>query len=135
MRSGSADRRRPGTMGIGVTALLAVLAVSVGSCNAGRASLAGAGRKLSRAEAEACVQGGGTVQRDGVLQYERCTKRFTDAGKECRDSSDCEGRCLAENPMVKSGAMATGSCEIDDSPFGCWAEIEGGVVVRSMCVD
>lgn len=122
-------------MGIGVTALLALLTVFVSSCSAGRASYEGTERKLSRAEAEACVQGGGTVQRDGILQYERCTKRFTDAGKECRDSSDCEGRCLADNPMVKWGAVATGSCEIDDSPFGCWAEIEGGVVVRSMCVD
>jgi len=73
--------------------------------------------------------------RVGILQYQKCVFRYSDAGKECRSSSECEGRCLVDNESLPIGTEAMGACERDNSYFGCWTEVEDGVAVSAMCVD
>lgn len=92
-------------------------------------------RSLSRAAKKDCATAGGEVQRIGLLQKEACVFTYADAGNSCNGSEDCEGRCLLEDVAVSVGSSALGQCERDSSYFGCWAEVEGGVVVHALCVD
>lgn len=85
-----------------------------------------------------CTENGGTVRQEGLLGLYRCVLPYNDAGKTCSDPSDCEGRCLGDDSVTDYQAEpgeAQGLCEADDSPFGCFAEIEGGVVGAALCVD
>ena len=97
-------------------------------------------REESRAaiDEEACAAQGGEVRMEGLLGLYRCVVPYADAGASCSDASDCEGRCLADDSVTDYDAApgeATGLCEADDSPFGCYAEIENGEVAPMICVD
>jgi len=60
---------------------------------------------------------------------------YADAGKTCRDKSDCSGRCLATGE-VAAGAAAAGVCQRDASEnFGCRQWIENGVARGTICID
>lgn len=80
------------------------------------------------------VDEGGVVRQEGMLGMYRCVKPFADAGKACRSKSDCEGKCLATDDAMPD-ADVTGACQADDSPFGCYAEVEGGKIQTAICVD
>jgi hypothetical protein len=89
---------------------------------------------LAAVDRTACAAAGGDVRQEGLLGLWRCVTPYADAGKPCRSKADCEGRCLAEVDAPPSGEI-DGRCEADDSPFGCFAEVEDGVVGGFMCVD
>ncbi|MEZ5921606.1 MAG: hypothetical protein R3C60_09685 [Parvularculaceae bacterium] len=93
-------------------------------------------RERSRAEIdeEACNAAGGVVRPEGLLGMYRCVKPYADAGKACRSSDDCEGKCLVTGDEA-TGEEATGACQANDSPFGCYAEIVDGKVANAICVD
>ncbi len=87
---------------------------------------------------EACAAAGGVVRQEGLLGLFRCVVPYGDAGTQCSDAIDCEGRCLARDDVTDYDAepgAAVGVCEADDSPFGCFAEIENGDVAPMLCVD
>ncbi len=87
---------------------------------------------------EACQAKGGEMRIDGLLGMPRCTIPYADAGAPCTDHSDCEGRCLNDDSVTDYDAPpgeARGLCEADDSPFGCYAEIENGTLAPAICVD
>lgn len=90
---------------------------------------------LSGVAASACIQEGGSIRKVGRLQYEACILEYVDSGKECLDPSECEGRCLVYGHTEKKGSVTTGRCETNNSGFGCFTEIENGMVKRSICVD
>ena len=97
-------------------------------------------RDESRAkiDEDACAAQGGVVQQEGLLGLWRCVVPYADAGAQCSDSSDCEGRCFANDDVTDYNAApgaAVGICEANDSPFGCFAEIENGDVAPMLCVD
>lgn len=86
----------------------------------------------------ACAAQGGEVRQEGLLGMWRCVVPYSDAGASCSDASDCEGRCFARDDVTDYEAepgAAVGVCEADDSPFGCFAEIETGNVAPMLCVD
>lgn len=86
------------------------------------------------AERATCEAAGGEVSRMGLLGWEHCLQTYPDAGKVCSDAADCLGTCRnTENhpPQTK----ATGTCQVADAPFGCYAMIEGGTVGHTLCVD
>ena len=91
------------------------------------------------AELSACARQGGTLQARGRARTVMCVVPYADAGKNCSSNRDCRGRCLAER--VSDGSLpldeqeVPGRCQPDDKLFGCFAELEGGKVVRSMCID
>lgn len=91
-------------------------------------------QSLAAVDQEACAAAGGEVRQEGMLGMYRCVKPYSDAGKECRSGSDCEGKCISTGEAA-TGEEAAGQCQKDDSPFGCYAEVEGGVVQAALCVD
>ncbi len=93
---------------------------------------------LTKIDVAACEAGGGTVRQAGILGLPLCVTPYDDAGKTCHDTKDCEGRCMGHDDVTDYDAMpgkAFGRCEVDDSPFGCFAEIEHGTVTAMLCVD
>lgn len=110
------------------------------------AESAGEGKSLEEARAEslaaidrdACEAQGGEVRQEGLLGLYRCVLPYADAGKECRDSDDCMGKCLAQDDITDYDAApgeARGVCQATDSPFGCYAEVVDGDVGAALCVD
>ena len=97
-------------------------------------------REESRAKIDqvACEEQGGVVRQEGLLGLYRCVLSYSDAGEICTGTDDCEGRCLGDDSVTDYQApagQAKGLCEADDSPFGCYAVIEDGIVTPAICVD
>jgi hypothetical protein len=94
-------------------------------------------RERSRAEIDeaACESAGGEVRQEGMLGLYRCVTPFADAGKPCKGKAGCEGQCRLEGDPPTDGSEATGVCQRDDSPFGCYSEVEDGKVTGGVCVD
>ncbi len=91
---------------------------------------------LAAIDKEACAAKGGEVRQEGILGGYRCTVPYADAGKACAGKADCEGKCLAPPELeAETGAAATGACQANDSPFGCYAEIIDGKIAEAICVD
>jgi hypothetical protein len=93
---------------------------------------------LAKIDVEACRAGGGEVRQEGLMGLPRCVTPYADVGKACRDGDDCLGRCLADETATDFDAApgeVTGVCEADDSPFGCYGEIEDGRYTGFFCVD
>ena len=92
---------------------------------------------------EACELLGGIWGRFGILLVEQCSLPTTDAGKDCNDSSECEGNCFAELTDEQELAVIGGeslrifgkcTMRLLDY-FGCNAWVEGGTVTEVLCVD
>lgn len=83
---------------------------------------------------QSCVVKGGTLQRQGMLGCYGCVIEYADAGKTCRDHSDCQGSCYSVNG-TDFNAPAMGQCSANNSPFGCRQEIVNGKAQSMLCVD
>jgi hypothetical protein len=92
---------------------------------------------LAAIDRSACEAKGGVVEQAGRLGLWRCTVKYTDAGKSCRDGDDCEGLCLGKDVSegVTEGAGVVGACAASDNPFGCHSIIEDGKIESTRCVD
>ncbi len=93
---------------------------------------------LAAIDRHACADAGGDIRREGMLGMWRCVIPYPDAGDVCQSASDCAGRCLADDTVTDYDAAPgeiKGVCEADDSPFGCFAEIDGGKLGAALCVD
>ncbi len=88
---------------------------------------------LALVDRAACESGGGEVRQEGLLGMYRCVTPYKDAGKTCRGPDECEGKCLAVEGVT--GEEASGVCQSNDSPFGCYAEIVDGRIDAALCVD
>ncbi|MGP9689081.1 hypothetical protein ACT3TH_07970 [Psychrobacter sp. AOP22-C1-C5] len=83
-----------------------------------------------------CLAKGGTYSKQGRLQAYRCVMQFSDAGKSCSDSSECQGSCTNSDTAIEAGTSnVKGTCAANDSPFGCRQTIEGGVAKGFLCID
>lgn len=91
-------------------------------------------QSLAAVDKEACAAAGGEVRMEGMLGMYRCVKPYADAGKACRSGADCEGKCLATDDAMPDDEVV-GACQADDSPFGCYAEVEDGKITDVICVD
>ncbi|MFZ5618169.1 MAG: hypothetical protein ACOZAA_12715 [Pseudomonadota bacterium] len=89
---------------------------------------------LAAIDRAACEGAGGEVRQEGMLGMWRCVKPYADAGKACRGKADCEGKCLATDDATPDDEIV-GACQANDSPFGCYAEVEGGKIQSAICVD
>tara|TARA_X000001316_G_scaffold6537_1_gene1601 strand:+ start:1621 stop:2190 length:570 start_codon:yes stop_codon:yes gene_type:complete len=96
-----------------------------------------AGERATPTERASCEAAGGTVARDGLLGWEQCIQRFADAGKACSDNSDCLGQCrlTSSADMPGQDVKVTGTCQVTDTPFGCYATVEHGRATPMLCVD
>ncbi|MCX7206480.1 MAG: hypothetical protein NT086_10950 [Proteobacteria bacterium] len=91
---------------------------------------------LPLSAAQNCAQEGGEMKQGGIMGHTLCVKPYPDAGKICRDTTDCQGKCLSElgTPIVADGKQ-TGHCQSNTMPFGCYAEVKNGNIGPGLCVD
>lgn len=83
-----------------------------------------------------CIAGGGEMLPGGMLQSIQCVTPYSDGGKTCTDSTDCEGLCTTDDERWPHDADIKGPvCEFTDSPFGCRAEVKNGVADFALCID
>lgn len=87
------------------------------------------------AAASTCLAGGGTMTQVGKLQTWKCVTPYKDAGKACTDSSQCEGDCQTSVTTQTGSAPISGTCQANNSHFGCSATVEKGQLGRAICVD
>lgn len=92
--------------------------------------------QLPQTEA-ACRQAGGNWQPICLLGRPACVISYKDAGKACRDGSECSGgRCYAAQVLATPPAGGvTGVCAADSNPCGCRALVVKGQQTPMMCVD
>lgn len=91
-------------------------------------------RTLSAEDRAMCVSQGGFVERAGIIGAERCTMTYSDGGNICIDSSNCQGKCVADINAGDKGAVS-GQCQKTDNPFGCYSEVVAGKIQPGLCVD
>ena len=72
---------------------------------------------------EACHAAKGTVE--VVFGVRTCVVEFADGGQPCANSSDCEGRCIAD---FDASANPVPACSSNNLYHGCFAYVEDGVV-------
>jgi hypothetical protein len=65
-------------------------------------------------------------------QHTWCNDVYSDGGKVCSDSSECEGLCEVEGG-ARAGAEITGICEAEEGDAICSAIIARGVVSPMGC--
>ena len=96
---------------------------------------------LAKIDVDACEAAGGEVRGVCMFGIPACVEIYSDAGRSCRDSSDCEGGCVFdintirydENPVT--GEESVGICKADSDWCGCWWRIEKGIVQQGWCED
>ena len=93
------------------------------------------GEVASDAERAACAEAGGSISREGMLGWEHCVQTYPDAGQTCTGDADCLGTCRYEGDASQPGARVSGTCQVRDVPFGCYATVEGGRLQHALCVD
>ena len=85
---------------------------------------------------QACMAKGGAFLQQGRLGCYQCVVNYSDAGKACQDSTDCQGKCKNTGEFIESGTKNhSGQCASDSSGFGCYQTIEKGVAQPAICVD
>ena len=85
---------------------------------------------------QACTAKGGAFSQQGMLGCYQCVVTYSDTGKACQDSSDCQGQCKNTGEFVEANTkIQSGQCASDSSPFGCYQTIEAGVAQPAICVD
>ena len=94
-------------------------------------------KPVPAATQSACLSQGGDWAPICRLQRPACVVKFSDAGKACTDSDQCQGVCYA-NPAggaSQAGKVVTGACSNNSNPCGCNARVEDGVASPILCVD
>jgi hypothetical protein len=90
-------------------------------------------QKLREAQ---CRAAGNEWARFGVLAHlcgiYSCAERTRDAGKPCRNRSECEHLCVTDAPP-RIGAEAPGTCTALKTSFGCFTQVDGGRIVGRVC--
>jgi len=84
---------------------------------------------------ESCEAKGGLWGPIGLSPEERCNLPTSDAGKECSDSDECEGYCVAELlPEEWSKSGVKGQCTAWRIVVGCITLVEDGKA-KGICID
>ena len=96
-------------------------------------------KALKRIDVEACEAGGGEIRQVCMFGIPACVQIFSDGGKPCRDSSECEGLCSVryweEGNAPKPGQPWVGECEPDNDRCGCSFLVENGLAGQAFCSD
>tara|TARA_R110001606_G_scaffold351600_2_gene501836 strand:- start:1516 stop:1938 length:423 start_codon:yes stop_codon:yes gene_type:complete len=123
--------------GLGGTGMDAASEASAPTAATGHEKIRFDDKRATQAERAKCEAAGGIVGPGGMLGYDQCVQPYADAGKACKGSEDCEGRCLLSADSDDDMGQPTddGVCQADDSPFGCYTEVNDGVAQYAICVD
>ena len=90
---------------------------------------------LEKIDVQACTERGGTVRGVCMFGLPACVVEYSDAGKTCSDSAECEGDCRLQESRLPIGTKTTGFCTENNDPCGCWSQIEDGEVTETICAD
>lgn len=78
---------------------------------------------------ESCRATDGEWIGTGLAQTFMCVHKYSDGGKFCNSSDECEGFCIAKED-------GSGYCKNDDNPFGCYRTIENfRAGIPTICTD
>lgn len=90
-----------------------------------------------------CARQGGEYRQVCTDQRYMCVLPFSDAGKVCKDSTECKGECridvvtvcdeagnCKEPALPKPGQVATGMCQADNDPCGSVIPIKNGIAQK-----
>lgn len=83
----------------------------------------------------ACEASGGSWTRQGRMQAYMCVTGYADAGKACTDGDQCQGDCRLSPEDRPTSGTATGQCQANSVPFGCFTRVENGRAAQTLCVD
>lgn len=83
---------------------------------------------------EECIRSGGEWKKVGIQPAPECTFKSKDAGKQCRDNSECDGECLAPEGS-QQGEKVSGICSDYNFHLGCFRMVDNGTVSKTICVD
>jgi len=111
--------------------LALVSCLIVASC--AQAPLTAPDTSQSHAAISACTGQGGQMQQVGRAQTWQCILQYSDAGKACTDSGQCQGHCLSQD--LGENAPAKGQCAADSNRFGCRSVLTNGVASPTLCID
>ena len=85
-----------------------------------------------------CRNAGGEWAKFGVRDHlcgiYSCAPRTKDAGKPCRNRSECEHLCITKAP-ARIGAEVLGECTAVKTSFGCLTQVDDGKIVGRVCID
>jgi len=80
-----------------------------------------------------CEALGGTWKRVGPRQLEACDRPTSDGGKACRDSSECQSRCLAPEGADPTKPVV-GTCDRSHlQPTHCVSTVSKGRITAAEC--
>ena len=82
-----------------------------------------------------CKEQGGKVREVGIFRRPLCEFPYTDANKECTNSSQCEGKCLYTGDMDALPGEILGKCQSTNYIGGCFAQIDSNGSVLQVCAD
>lgn len=99
--------------------------------------------EVSRVATVDCARQGGEYRQVCIDQRYMCVLPFSDAGKACKDSTECQGECridvvtvcdetgnCKEPTLPKPGQVATGMCQADNDPCGSVIPIKNGIAQK-----
>lgn len=91
---------------------------------------------LETTDAKECGTMGGHIQPVCLSGEKVCLTDYTDAGKACSSSTECQGKCVYAGPEGKAvGDSVMGQCEENNNPCGCWQLVEKGELHAQICAD
>jgi len=87
------------------------------------------------ARKQECLDKGGEWKPLGLRRIAGCVEKAADAGKPCRDGSECQfGQCIGPN-SAKYDEPVDGTCRATSDVFGCYTLVRAGKSMGRMCVD
>ena len=92
-------------------------------------------KALDSIDIQDCKRRGGEVRGVCMFGIPACVTPYADAGIACRDSSQCAGQCLYDGDDAGVGTNATGVCQENDDPCGCFTEVWAGRITTTICSD
>ena len=91
---------------------------------------------LRTLDPQACASLGGEIQNVCMSGFLACVKSYSDFGKTCSSSSECDGRCVyLGDEDLRGQSNVFGQCEDSNNPCGCWTVVENGEILGTLCAD
>lgn len=92
-------------------------------------------KALSDLDVYECIMQGKAVAAVGMFGTPSCIEIYSDGGKTCTESSECQGECTSRD-VLDEGTKTSGTCQgsgVDG--FGCYNIIKNGVAGPAICYD
>ncbi len=89
---------------------------------------------LGEIDTYACIMEGKVIAAVGMFATPSCISLYSDGGKTCTDSTDCEGDCTSRE-VLDTGIKASGFCQVGYGDPSCYNLINQGITEHAVCSD